>query len=94
MCVWQINWNQSAQEIHNFIRGNDKVPGAWTTINGEVSDTATHLFHPSTCDQFYIKGVLVLKPVYTPVTQKPVYTPVTQKPVYTPVTQKPVYTHQ
>lgn len=31
----QINWDQSAQDIHNFIRGNDKVPGAWTLINGE-----------------------------------------------------------
>ncbi|XP_005090853.1 cytosolic 10-formyltetrahydrofolate dehydrogenase [Aplysia californica] len=31
----QINWDQSAQDIHNFIRGNDKVPGAWTKINGE-----------------------------------------------------------
>ena len=33
--VSQINWDQSAQDIHNFIRGNDKVPGAWTKINGE-----------------------------------------------------------
>ncbi|PVD24205.1 hypothetical protein C0Q70_14675 [Pomacea canaliculata] len=31
----EINWNQTAEEIHNFIRGNDKVPGAWTTVNGE-----------------------------------------------------------
>ncbi|XP_076447488.1 cytosolic 10-formyltetrahydrofolate dehydrogenase-like isoform X2 [Babylonia areolata] len=31
----EINWSQTAEEIHNFIRGNDKVPGAWTTINGE-----------------------------------------------------------
>ncbi|KAK7476522.1 hypothetical protein BaRGS_00032270 [Batillaria attramentaria] len=31
----EIKWDQTAQEIHNFIRGNDKVPGAWTTINGE-----------------------------------------------------------
>lgn len=22
--------------LHNFIRGNDKVPGAWATINGQV----------------------------------------------------------
>ena len=42
VCVWQIKWNQSAEDIHNFIRGNDKVPGAWTTINGEVSDTSLH----------------------------------------------------
>ncbi|KAJ8302046.1 hypothetical protein KUTeg_021033, partial [Tegillarca granosa] len=31
----QIKWDQSAEDIHNFIRGCDKVPGAWTTINGE-----------------------------------------------------------
>ncbi|XP_065175810.1 cytosolic 10-formyltetrahydrofolate dehydrogenase-like [Sycon ciliatum] len=31
----QINWQQTAWELHNFIRGNDKLPGAWTTINGE-----------------------------------------------------------
>jgi formyltetrahydrofolate dehydrogenase len=36
-CMLQINWKQTAQEIHDFIRGNDKVPGAWTTINGQVS---------------------------------------------------------
>ncbi|KAM4721426.1 cytosolic 10-formyltetrahydrofolate dehydrogenase [Rhinophrynus dorsalis] len=30
-----INWNQPAEAIHNFIRGNDKVPGAWTEVNGE-----------------------------------------------------------
>lgn len=31
----EITWDQTAQEIHNFIRGNDKVPGAWANINGE-----------------------------------------------------------
>ncbi|XP_053576821.1 cytosolic 10-formyltetrahydrofolate dehydrogenase [Bombina bombina] len=31
----KINWDQPAEAIHNFIRGNDKVPGAWTEINGE-----------------------------------------------------------
>lgn len=31
----QINWDQPAEVIHNFIRGNDKVPGAWTNIDGE-----------------------------------------------------------
>lgn len=28
----------SAQQLHDFIRGNDKVPGAWTEHNGEVSE--------------------------------------------------------
>ncbi|XP_034945649.1 mitochondrial 10-formyltetrahydrofolate dehydrogenase isoform X2 [Chelonus insularis] len=31
----QINWNKSAQEIHNFIRGLDSTPGAWSLLNGE-----------------------------------------------------------
>ncbi|XP_040214929.1 cytosolic 10-formyltetrahydrofolate dehydrogenase [Rana temporaria] len=30
----KIHWDQSAEAIHNFIRGNDKVPGAWTEVNG------------------------------------------------------------
>ena len=34
--VGQIPWAKmaSAQQLHNFIRGNDKVPGAWTFIDG------------------------------------------------------------
>ena len=32
----KINWDQTALQLHNFIRGNDKIPGAWTSINGEV----------------------------------------------------------
>jgi len=31
----KINWNQPGENIHNFIRGSDRVPGAWTVINGE-----------------------------------------------------------
>ncbi|ESP04553.1 hypothetical protein LOTGIDRAFT_237306 [Lottia gigantea] len=31
----QIKMDQTAEDIHNFIRGNDKVPGSWTVINGE-----------------------------------------------------------
>uniref|UniRef100_A0A8C0TT69 10-formyltetrahydrofolate dehydrogenase n=1 Tax=Canis lupus familiaris TaxID=9615 RepID=A0A8C0TT69_CANLF len=30
-----INWDQSAEAIHNWIRGNDKVPGAWTEACGQ-----------------------------------------------------------
>uniref|UniRef100_A0A915CY90 Formyltetrahydrofolate dehydrogenase n=1 Tax=Ditylenchus dipsaci TaxID=166011 RepID=A0A915CY90_9BILA len=30
----EIDWNSLTQrQLHNFIRGNDNVPGAWTTIN-------------------------------------------------------------
>eukprot|EP00898_Chlorokybus_atmophyticus_P002797 jgi/Chlat1/3518/Chrsp23S03699 len=31
----KIDWSKTAEEIHNFIRGNDKVPGAWANINGQ-----------------------------------------------------------
>ncbi|VDK45151.1 unnamed protein product [Cylicostephanus goldi] len=31
----EIDWKKTQQQLHNFIRGNDKVPGAWATLNGE-----------------------------------------------------------
>jgi formyltetrahydrofolate dehydrogenase len=31
----QINWNQPASVVHNFIRGLDSAPGAWTLLNNE-----------------------------------------------------------
>ncbi|KAL5013525.1 hypothetical protein ScPMuIL_007795 [Solemya velum] len=31
----QIKWDQSAAALHNFIRGCDKSPGAWTQYNGQ-----------------------------------------------------------
>lgn len=31
--VAQIDWAQPAQQVHNFIRGSDRQPGAWTTLN-------------------------------------------------------------
>ena len=34
--VGQIPWLKikTAQQLNNFIRGNDKVPGAWTLVDG------------------------------------------------------------
>ncbi|OWK16783.1 ALDH1L2, partial [Cervus elaphus hippelaphus] len=32
----EISWYQSAEALHNWIRGHDKVPGAWAEINGQV----------------------------------------------------------
>ncbi|XP_041058750.1 mitochondrial 10-formyltetrahydrofolate dehydrogenase isoform X2 [Carcharodon carcharias] len=32
----KISWDQPAEAIHNWIRGHDKVPGAWTLINGQL----------------------------------------------------------
>ncbi|KAJ7999613.1 hypothetical protein DPEC_G00196220 [Dallia pectoralis] len=31
----KIDWNQSAHALHNWIRGNDKVPGAWAEVDGQ-----------------------------------------------------------
>lgn len=31
----KVNWDQPAKAIHNFVRGLDKVPGAWTEIDGQ-----------------------------------------------------------
>ncbi|CAB4005971.1 Cytosolic 10-formyltetrahydrofolate dehydrogenase [Paramuricea clavata] len=33
--VAKIHWDQPAEKLHNFIRGNDKLPGAWSNIDGE-----------------------------------------------------------
>lgn len=31
----KIDWTKTAEQIHNFIRGLDSTPGAWTIINNE-----------------------------------------------------------
>ncbi|CAL8340988.1 unnamed protein product [Lota lota] len=31
----KIDWNQPAEAIHNWIRGNDNVPGAWAPVDGQ-----------------------------------------------------------
>lgn len=30
----EIDWNRTAEEIHNFVRGLSPYPAAWTTLNG------------------------------------------------------------
>ncbi|CAI5449382.1 unnamed protein product [Caenorhabditis angaria] len=43
----QIDWSKNQRELHNFIRGNDKVPGAWAILNGEkVSFFGSKLWKP------------------------------------------------
>ncbi len=45
----QIDWQQSAEKIHNFVRGLSPYPAAWTLLNGksckiyqtEISDETT-----------------------------------------------------
>ena len=32
----EINWNQPAQQVRNFIRGLSPYPAAWTRINGKI----------------------------------------------------------
>ncbi|XP_012859508.1 mitochondrial 10-formyltetrahydrofolate dehydrogenase [Echinops telfairi] len=32
----EILWDQPAEVLHNWIRGHDKVPGAWAEINGQL----------------------------------------------------------
>ncbi|ETE66007.1 Mitochondrial 10-formyltetrahydrofolate dehydrogenase, partial [Ophiophagus hannah] len=32
----KISWDQPALSLHNWIRGHDKVPGAWAEINGQM----------------------------------------------------------
>uniref|UniRef100_A0A8C4NB35 10-formyltetrahydrofolate dehydrogenase n=1 Tax=Eptatretus burgeri TaxID=7764 RepID=A0A8C4NB35_EPTBU len=40
----KINWDQPALVIHNWIRGNDSNPGAWTTMDGQrVTFLGSHL---------------------------------------------------
>ena len=33
--IARIDFSQPAQSVHNLIRGSDRAPGAWSTINGE-----------------------------------------------------------
>ncbi len=32
----EINWNQSSEQIRNFVRGLSPYPSAWTALNGKV----------------------------------------------------------
>ncbi|VDN19968.1 unnamed protein product [Gongylonema pulchrum] len=31
----QLDWNKNQSQMHNFIRGNDAIPGAWVILNGK-----------------------------------------------------------
>jgi formyltetrahydrofolate dehydrogenase len=33
--IAKIDWSKSAEAVHNFIRGCDMVPGAWTTVGSD-----------------------------------------------------------
>lgn len=32
----EINWNQTSEQVRNFVRGLSPYPAAWTTLNGKV----------------------------------------------------------
>jgi len=32
----EINWNQTSEQVRNFVRGLSPYPSAWTTLNGKV----------------------------------------------------------
>ena len=34
--IAEIDWSRPASQVHNLIRGSDRQPGAWTTLNGAV----------------------------------------------------------
>jgi methionyl-tRNA formyltransferase len=61
----QIDWNKTAEEIHNLIRGLSPYPAAFTFINGKKlkifiskKETATHSYpfgHPITDNKTYLK---------------------------------------
>lgn len=57
----KIDLNQTGWGIHNFIRGNDKVPGAWTEIDGEkVTLYGSQMWHklkPRTYTEVKIEGL-------------------------------------
>uniref|UniRef100_A0A9R1SC50 10-formyltetrahydrofolate dehydrogenase n=2 Tax=Cyprinus carpio TaxID=7962 RepID=A0A9R1SC50_CYPCA len=44
----KIDWNQPAEAIHNWIRGNDRVPGAWAEIDGNMQRLLNVSFYGST----------------------------------------------
>ncbi|MBD5240959.1 MAG: methionyl-tRNA formyltransferase [Barnesiella sp.] len=45
-----IDWNQPALKVHNLIRGVSPVPGAWTTIADDKSETVMKVFKSSITD--------------------------------------------
>lgn len=43
----QIDWNQPAKRVYDFVRGLSPYPGAWTTLNYNNRPSALKLFHTS-----------------------------------------------
>lgn len=47
----EIDWNQSAENIHNFIRGLSPYPAAWTTLDGKNCKIYTSEYSDSTLEK-------------------------------------------
>lgn len=59
-----INWNNTAQNLHNFIRGLSPYPAAWTLLrqNGQERLLKIHKAHPSSgCSQPRQEPTLIVK---------------------------------
>uniref|UniRef100_A0A8C8F6S9 10-formyltetrahydrofolate dehydrogenase n=1 Tax=Oncorhynchus tshawytscha TaxID=74940 RepID=A0A8C8F6S9_ONCTS len=50
-----VNLAQPAEAIHNWIRGHDKVPGAWTVIDGQVRSLQHTFSHTHTHTQLHLQ---------------------------------------
>lgn len=59
--VAKIDWNLTGKQLHDFIRGNDKLPGAWTTMDGkEVTFFGSSMYHRKElpeCTEVNIEGM-------------------------------------
>ena len=48
----KIDWNKSAKQVYDFIRGLSPYPGAWTTLTGvDGKETVLKIFHVTKTDK-------------------------------------------
>lgn len=49
----EVNWNQPAKRVHDFVRGLSPYPGAWTTLTAEATGQTSvlKLFHTTLLDE-------------------------------------------
>ena len=49
----EINWNQSAEQVYNFVRGLSPVPAAWTTVvDGSGRETVLKILKTAISDKY------------------------------------------
>jgi len=68
--VAKIKWNEmtTSKRLHNFIRGNDRVPGAWTTIGDEMITLYNSMLFESTRSPSHVLGEIKFDGCNLPVT--------------------------